>query len=465
VKVSSYLADVKGTLLGKDLDASSQEVLKIDIVNPSSQAVTTSCAPVLRKVIEIVSNNISDPIPIVHDTSPGSEFLSKLFEVAVNHKQGNKLKLADSIDRLVASASMTRQPDVVTRLGMLLKGEFLLEEGRVQGALSSFGEVIKGEGANVRAYLGVARCFEKMGKFNKELEIWNIISSILQKQSGREEGGCPLDFVGRIIQVLFPFMQISLEESLVTWARKCFKMEEYYDAAEKFLDAIALFSNQEGALESIDIGEVKQEAALALLIVGNVPVSLALCQDLILGRRKAGKRKQREGTQNEVVLKFLIAKCHFLNNEFDTALLYLDQSLRSCLAEMAEHSRGKVIKCDVVGEEVNSESDMLSVLVRVRARLYFEKALVYKGLKDHKSFKLSLKSALKLDPNHEFGKYYLDFLEADITKHKAEVEALKNSMVKFPVKSLRCGDKSFDVGLRFLLDCYSIHVIQDVEVD
>jgi len=464
-KVGRYLGDVKGTLLGKGLGDLRQEVMKIDVVNPSNtgQAVTTSCAPVLRKVIEIVSNNISDSV--VHDSSPGNEFLTKLFEVAVNHKQGNKLKLGDSIDRLVASASMARQPAVVTRLGMLLRGEFLLEEGRVQGALSSFGEVIKGEAENVRAYLGVARCFEKLGKFNKELEIWNIISSILQNQRGVEEAGCPLDFVRRIIKVLFPYMQISLEESLVTWARKCFKMEEYYDAAEKFLDAIALVSSQEVALESIDIDEVKQEAALALLIVGNVSVSLALCQDLSLGRRKGGKRKQREGKQNEVVLKFLLAKCHFLNNDFDTALLYLDQSMRSCLAELAVHSRGKMIKCDGVGEEVNSESDMLSVLVRVRARLYFEKALVYRGLKDDKSFKLSLKSALKLDPNHEFGKYYLDFLEADIDNNKAEVEALKISMEKFPVKNISFGYKSFDVGLKFLLDCYSIHVIQEVEVD
>eukprot|EP00090_Calanus_glacialis_P036083 TRINITY_DN61540_c0_g1_i1.p1 TRINITY_DN61540_c0_g1~~TRINITY_DN61540_c0_g1_i1.p1 ORF type:complete len:618 (+),score=174.08 TRINITY_DN61540_c0_g1_i1:42-1895(+) len=463
-KVGRYLGDVQGTLLGKGLgDLSPHEVLKIDIVHPSNtgQAVTTSCAPVLRKVIEMVTNNIGDPV--VHDPSPGHEFLSKLFDVAVNHKQGNKLKLADSIDRLVASASMTRQPDVVTRLGLLLRGEFLLEEGRVQGALSSFGEVIKGEGENVRAYLGVASSFEKMGKFNKELEIWNIISSILQKQRGVGEAVCPLDFVGRIIKVLFPFMQISLEESLVTWARKCFKMEEYYDAAEKFLDAIALVSSEGVAIESIDISEVKQEAALALLIVGNVAESLSLCQELSLGRRQGGKRKQREGKQNEVVLKFLLAKSHFLNKDYDTSLLYLDQSLRSCLAEMSDHSRGKVIKCDVVGEEVNSESDMLSVLVRVRARLHFEKALVYRALGNEKSSKSSLRSSIKLDPNHEFGKYYLDILEAD--NNKAEFEALKNSMEKFPVKNIMLGDKSFDVGLRFLLDCSSIHVIQGVEVD
>ena len=119
---------------------------------------------------------------------------------------------------------------------------FLLEEGRVQSALSSFSEVIQQDADNVRAYNGVAKCFERLGRFQNELEIWNIINSILQRQRGSTLGRTSLDFDEKLIRKLFPCKQMELVEALVTLARKCFKMAEYQDSAEKFLDAIALVS-------------------------------------------------------------------------------------------------------------------------------------------------------------------------------------------------------------------------------
>jgi len=465
-KLERYLVDIHSTLLVTAVDKTSDgELLKMNIINPSNtgKAVTTSCAPVLRKVVEIVTNNVSDKPSSSLDID--HQFLPKLFSVAMNLKQGNKSRLGSCIDNMVASSSMASQPEMVTRLGLLLRGEFLLEEGRVQGALSSFGEAIKGDGENVRAYLGVAKCFEKMGRFNNELEIWNIISSILQKNREGSEGICPLDFVERIIRILFPCRHIGLVQSLVTWARKCFKMEEYSDSADKFLDAISLASAGDASQEdSIDMVIVKQEAALALLIVGNVSESQLLCQDLSIARKSGGKRKKHDGRQNEVVLKYLLAKCHFINGDLDASLLYLDQSLRCCLADMADISRVKMMKSESVEEEGNIDSDMLSVMVRLRARLHFEKALVYRALNDKKSFKMSLSSAIKVDPNYDFANYFLDFLEAE--NSKAEFEALKGSMKKFPTRDLGAEDSLNDVGLKFILDSSTIHLIcQQIDVD
>ena len=240
--------------------------------------------------------------------------------------------------------------------------------------------MIKGDGCNVRAYIGVAKCFEKMGRFDKEAEIWNLICSILQKQraSGTDEMSS-LDIVEIIVSILFPFKLLGLAEALLMFARKCFKLAEYHNSAEKFLDVLALISAGDIIPEYIDLIELKQEAALALLIVGNISEALLICQDLVIAKKVGGKRKESDGKRNEVVLKFLLAKCYFLKGDYDASLQYFDQSLRSCLAEMTEKSRGKVGKCEGL-EESDSENYMLSKMVRIRARLYYEKALVYRKL-------------------------------------------------------------------------------------
>ena len=360
--------------------------------------------------------------------------------------------------KVLASSSVMNQTEAVTRLGLLLRGEFLLEEGRTQGAMSSFGEVIKGDGQNLRAYLGIAACFEAMGRFNNELDIWNIISQILRAEGKIEVTFCSLYFVERIIFVLFPFNRISLVEALVTWARKCFQMGEYQDSSEQFLDAIALVTAGGTFNEGLDLLKVKQEAALALLIVGKVAESLLISEDLVVSRLRTGKRKHMEIKQNDLVVKFLLSKAHFLKGDFPAALLYLDQSLRCCL-EMTEQRRQlKIMKREIVEEEGNSEGNMLEALVRVRARLYFEKGMVYRVSGDKKSFKLSVSSAIRLSPNKDFGNYYLEFLEIE---SKEEFEALQSSMNKYEAvgETLTAGKLVEDVGLRFLLDSSTIHII------
>ena len=201
-----------------------------------------------------------------------------------------------------------------------------------------------------------------------------------------------------------------------------------------------------------------------MLIVGNVSESQLLCQDLSIARKSGAKRKKHDGRQNEVVLKYLLAKCHFINGDLDASLLYLDQSLRCCLADMADISRGKIMKSESVGEEGIIDSDLLTVLVRLRARLHFEKALVYRALNDKRSFKMSLSSAIKVDPNCDFADYFLDFLEAE--NNKAEFESLTACMKKFPTRDLGAGDSLKDVGLKFILDSSTIHLIcQQIDVD
>ena len=75
------------------------------------------------------------------------------------------------------------------------------------------------------------------------------------------------------------------------WARKCFRMSKYQDSAEKFLDAIALMSVGDNIPEGIDLDLVKQEAVLALLIVGNVQEALLVCLDLANARKVGRKNK------------------------------------------------------------------------------------------------------------------------------------------------------------------------------
>jgi len=371
------------------------------------------------------------------------------------------MMLGSSIDTMVASSGVVTQPELVTRLGKLLRGEFLLEEGRVQGALSSFSEVIQQEADNVRAYHGVAKCFERLGRFQNELEIWNIITRIIQKQRGNTLGRSSLDFLETLIRKLFPCKQMELVESLVIWARKCFQMSEYQDSAEKFLDAIALISAGDSIPEGMDISQVKQEAVLALLIVGNIQEALLVCQDLATARKVGGKRKKHDGQQNDVVIKFLLAKCHFLNGDYEASLQYFDQSLRSCLADLPENKKGKLVKCEDLDQE-DTVNDFLTKMVRIRSRLYYEKSLVYKEMSDLKAFKSSIKSAIKLDSNENFATFYLDFLETQ--GDKSEAESLKSSMNKFPNPS--CSNAQDDVVLHFIMDSSTISVIcQDSDME
>ena len=116
------------------------------------------------------------------------------------------------------------------------------------------------------------------------------------------------------------------------------------------------------------------------------------------------------------------------------------------------------MKREIVEEEGNSYGKMLEALVRVRARLYFEKGMVYRVSGDKKSFKLSVSSAIRLSPNKDFGNYYLEFLEIE---SREEFEALQSSMKKYEAvgDTLTAGKLVEDVGLRFLLDSSTIHII------
>jgi len=458
--MQTYILDLRKTLLVNS-ELTETEVIKVNIVHPSNTGKTASnsCTPVLRKIVEIETNDIREKCSM--NQSKDHQFFEILFTVAVHLKQGNKIMLGSSIDTMVANSSVFTQPQLVTRLGKLLRGEFLLEEGRVQAALSSFSEVIQQEADNVRAYHGVAKCFERLGRFQNELEIWNIITSIIHKQRGNTFGGSSLDFLDILIRKLFPFKQMGLVESLVIWAKKCFRMSEYQDSAEKFLDAIALISAGDSIPEGIDIDLVKQEAVLALLIIGNVQEALLVCLDLATARKVGGKRKKHDGQRNQVVLKFLLAKCHFLKGDYEASLQYFDQSLRSCLADLPEDKKGKLVKCEDLDQE-DTVNDLLMKMVRIRSRLYYEKSLVYKDMNDLKAFKASIKSAIKLDPNENFANFYLDFLETQ--DDKSEAENLKSSMNKFPNPSR--GNAEDDVVLQFIMDSSTISVMcQDSDME
>ena len=98
---------------------------------------------------------------------------------------------------------------------------------------------------------------------------------------------------------------------------------------------------------------------------------------------------------------------------------------------------------------------MLTKMIRIRGRLYYEKSLVYKEMGDLEAFKASIRSALKLDPNENYATVFLEFIETQ--DDKSEAASLKASMNKFPNPS--SGNANVDVVLQFILDSSTIFVM------
>merc|ERR1719259_1322343 len=69
---------------------------------------------------------------------------------------------------------------------MLLKGEMLLSQDNGSLALTVFNQVIQKDSENIRAFVGVANSFEKMGKYRNELNTWKIICKIQHKLSNSQ---------------------------------------------------------------------------------------------------------------------------------------------------------------------------------------------------------------------------------------------------------------------------------------
>jgi len=353
---------------------------------------------------------------------------------------------------------IANQPEAVTILCRNLKGELLLKEKKYQSALVTFSNIIRSNETNIRAYCGVANCFESMGKLNNELEIWNIICNLLHIQVGQKTK-CDMVGINWIIDNLFPYDLIKKNLAILTFARKCFAAGEYHDAAEKYLDLLALIDDDADNADGMNLSEIKQEAALSLLVIGNVDVCLALCQDLT-NSKKSVKRKFDESQQNDLIFNYLFARCFSLSGDPETSLSYLDRALRSCVGNNDIHYQGKCIKMGENSSEVVSESSYnglsLRIMLKLRARLYIEKAIVYKSANDLKACKMAVKSAVRLFPDPNYANYIQQYMEVEDFKIEEENSRLSDVNE----------EKVTNFCLKFLLDSSSLFItLDEVNID
>merc|ERR1712062_259128 len=120
--------------------------------------------------------------------SADSDLITKILEAANYYKQRNLRKLSECLNRILENDLVERQSEMVTKFFLILKGNILVEENKFQSALATFGMVSSEDPDNIEAYIGIAKCFEKMGNSRNELDIWRIICKI---QHLKTDEKCP----------------------------------------------------------------------------------------------------------------------------------------------------------------------------------------------------------------------------------------------------------------------------------
>jgi len=337
-----------------------------------------------------------------------------LLNAALHLKQGNHSKLSACLNFLCDANNQIKQTELITLLGMLLKGEMLLSQDNGSLALTVFNQVIQKDSENIRAFVGVANSFEKMGKYRNELNTWKIICKIQHKLSNsqpEEKQKTILSFTEKLFHILFPFTSIDQVSSLLTLARKSHKLGENEDAAETFLDTLAI-ANRDSVEVALFI-EILQETLLSLLIVEKYDECKIICQHLI-EIEDVQERKRRALRSNLVksVTYFLAGKVGFHTDDFASAMKYFDLSLQHCHLQTEENNQFKKIRIDETdNDELEEDADVqndLLILIRLRSRIYFEKSVVYQTLSDTKSQVASLKYSLRLHFNPHVYKYYVN---------------------------------------------------------
>ena len=219
-----------------------------------------------------------------------------------------------SLVRILEKDLLASQSELVSRSVLVLKGNLLLREDKVQSGLAVFGAILASCPESVESYQGVARCLERMGKVRNELDVWRIICHILHLKAdlNTPEVETP-DLSAKILRTLLRVSpRLSLGSGLLSLARRCHELREYRDAADSYLDVLAL-----DPTDLLDKTGVKLEAVLALLldqdhepevVERRREASLRLLEDVVTRSRAESVKREGEDQSRMIVTYFLFGK-------------------------------------------------------------------------------------------------------------------------------------------------------------
>ena len=391
-----------------------RNLLKIIPPKKLNDEKTVSVGEVLRLMIKIKANH--GPVEIT-----GTDQISVLLEAAMFYKKGNRGALSECLSKLLEKENITRQSKLITKYFLILKTNLLVEEKKYQSAFGVFNRVISEDPGNIEAYVGVAKCFERMGKMRNELDIWKIICHVQhQKINHNPDGVATRDLGSKILTTFFPLASISYADNLLRFARKCQELGEYEDSADNYLDLLALDLSQQVRLENKV--EVQQEAVLSLLLDNRWDVSMALLLHIVnrpkLGRDGSKRGREEEDNLRTVINYFLFGMFYIMNGDHLAALRSFNTSLQLCHTKTVQlEQNNKRRKLEEEAEyEAGSDMETLEIVRRLKARLYAEKSLVYHDLGDNISSIASIKAALKLCYSQVYLNVYCKYLNRMITE-------------------------------------------------
>ena len=219
-----------------------------------------------------------------------------------------------TLTRILEQDLVASQSEFVSRSVLVLKGNLLLGEDKWQSGLAVFGAILAECPDSVESYLGVARCLERMGKVRNELDVWRIICHILHLKAdlNTPEVETP-DLSAKILRTLLRVSpRLSLGSGLLSLARRCHELGEYKDAADSYLDILAL-----DPPDLPDKTGVKLEAVLALLldrdhepevVERRREASLRLLEDVVTRSRAESVKRKGEDQSRMIVTYFLFGK-------------------------------------------------------------------------------------------------------------------------------------------------------------
>ena len=389
-----------------------RKLLKIIQPQKLDDEKALSVGEVLRLMIKIKANH--GPVKIT-----GTDQISVLLKAAMFYKEGNRGELSECLGNLLEKENITRQSELITKYFLILKANLLVEEKKYQSALGVFSRLISEDSANIEAYVGVAKCFERMGKMRNELDIWKIICHIQhQKINQKPDVVATPDLGCKILSTFFPLVRPSFDDNLLKFARKCHELGEYEDSADNYLDLLALEFSQQVRLENKV--EIQQEAALSLLLDNRWDESISLLHH-ILNRPKLGREGSKRGREDEdnlraVINYFLFGWFYVTNGDHHGALRSFNTSLQLCHTKTEQLKQDKKRRKLEAEFEADSDMQTLELVRRLKARLYAEKSLVYHDLGDNISSISSIKAALKLCYSQVYLNVYCKYLNRMVTE-------------------------------------------------
>jgi len=435
----------------------------------------------VTRIIQVIRN--SDIEDLALDKSELRDtFYANLLRAVIYRKRKDVKNLYKELNHL--EYNQVHQPPQLSVAALLLKAETLLDlSSSPQLALTMYSQVLRLDPGNVTALVGTAFCFQASGMENSELDAWNLVMKLLHcGQVGKPKED--LTFIDIVLGLLVPQVSLTLLDAATILAKKCLALGKYCDAADKYLDVLSMKEGRvrprkegwhpwQAKIASPSDQVVLHEAALALLLAGRCSLAIEVCQKAVVewsrARSERGKRKLEAESykmfEDDLVSYFLHSKASFELGQLDVSLEMLDKCFRTCGLRIspAENREAKVMKLeeDAAGEGSGRQRVLWNRLLVIRARLYYEKAMVFKGMGDRASFIGCLKASLLLHPCAETSQQYGEALEQGGCRK--EIEAVKKSIVGREGGDLDLDLANIDdLGLKYLLDdkSASIETIQ-----